>query len=80
MCNYSPLFLTVLNLLITKARQFIYIEKFTSKNWKFSDKKLWYFFHISVQNMDCGYSSEPPRRGGSNGYPQSMVLSKNKKK
>ena len=29
-------------------------------------------FHISAQNMDCGYSLEPPRRGGSNGYPQSM--------
>ena len=22
-------------------------------------------FHISVQNIDCGYSLEPPRRGGS---------------
>ena len=29
-------------------------------------------FHISAQNIDCGYSLEPPRRGGSNGYPQSM--------
>ena len=28
--------------------------------------------HISAQNMDCGYSLEPPRRGGSNEYPQSM--------
>ena len=27
---------------------------------------------ISVQNMDCEYSLEPPRRGGSNEYPQSM--------
>ena len=23
-------------------------------------------FHISAQNIDCGYSLEPPRRGGSN--------------
>ena len=30
------------------------------------------FFHISTQNIDCGYSLEPPRRGGSNKYPQSM--------
>ena len=30
-------------------------------------------FHISVQNIDCGYSLEPPRRGGSNEYPQSMI-------
>ena len=37
------------------------------------------FFHISVQNIDCGYSVEPPRRGGSNEYPQSMFLSRNKK-
>ena len=36
-------------------------------------------FHIFVQNIDCGYSLEPPRRGGSNGYPQSMFLSRNKK-
>ena len=36
-------------------------------------------FHISAQNIDCGYSLEPPRRGGSNEYPQSMFLSKNKK-
>ena len=25
-------------------------------------------FLISAQNMDCGYSLEPPRRGGSNEY------------
>ena len=24
------------------------------------------------QNIDCGYMLEPPRRGGSNEYPQSM--------
>ena len=27
---------------------------------------------ISAQKIDCGYSLEPPRRGGSNEYPQSM--------
>ena len=36
-------------------------------------------FHISAQNIDCGYSLEPPRRGGSNEYPQSMFLSRNQK-
>ena len=36
-------------------------------------------FLISVQNIDCRYSLEPPRRGGSNEYPQSMFLSRNKK-
>ena len=25
-----------------------------------------------AQNIDCGYSLEPPRRGSSNEYPQSM--------
>ena len=36
-------------------------------------------FHISAQNIDYGYSLEPPRRGGYNEYPQSMFLSRNKK-
>ena len=31
-------------------------------------------FHIPAQNIDCGYSLEPPRRGGSNEYPQSMFF------
>ena len=64
---------------VTKTRLFKYIQNFTSKIWKFSDKKLWYFFHISAQNIDCWYSLEPPRRGGSNKYRQSMFSSKNKK-
>ena len=47
--------------------------------WKFHHQKIWKFsnknsdiFHISAQNIDCRYSLEPPRRGGSNEYPQSM--------
>ena len=36
-------------------------------------------FHISAQNIDFGYSLEPPRQGGSNEYPQSMFLSRNRK-
>ena len=56
------------------------MEKFTSKNWNFSDKKKNSdIFYISVQNIDCRYSLEPPQRGGSNEYPQSMFLSRNKK-
>ena len=35
---------------------------------------------IFAQNLDCGYTLEPPRRGGSNEYPKSMFWSKNKKK
>ena len=41
--------------------------------------KILIFFHISAQNIDYGYPLEPPRRGGSNEYPQSMFLSRNKK-
>ena len=37
-------------------------------------------FHISAQNIDCIYSSEPTRRGRSNEYLQSMFLSGNQKK
>ena len=29
-------------------------------------------FRIPAQNIDCGFSLEPPRRGASNEYPQSM--------
>ena len=36
-------------------------------------------FHISTQNIDIGHSLEPPLRGGSNEYTQSMFLSSNKK-
>ena len=31
---------------------------------------VYIIFLISVQNIDCGYSLEPPRWGGSNEYPQ----------
>ena len=29
---------------------------------------------VSAKNIDCGYSLEPPHRGGSNEYPQSMFF------
>ena len=31
-----------------------------------------YIFKFLLKNIDCGYSLEPPQRGGSNEYPQSM--------
>ena len=35
---------------------------------------VYLFFLFLLQNIeDCGYSLEPPRRGGSNVYPQSTV-------
>ena len=33
---------------------------------------VYIIFLISAQNIDCGYSLEPPRRGGSNEYTKSM--------
>ena len=48
-----------------------------SKNENFQIKNS-DIFHISAQNIDCGYSLELPRRGGSNEYPQSMFYSRNK--
>ena len=56
-----------------------YIEIFkVIKNENFQ----WKFFNIFLnfaQNIDCGYTLEPPRRRGSNEYPQSMFWSKNMK-
>ena len=49
------------------------------KNEKFQMKKC-DLFVIFARDRDCGYSLEPPHRGGSNGYPQSMIYSRNKKK
>ena len=63
---------------ITKTRLYKYIENFTTKNSKFSNKKS-DIFHISAQNIDCGYSLEQPRRGGSDEYQQAMFLSRDKK-
>ena len=67
------------------VRKSKHLEK---KKRKFSDK-ITDIFHSFAQNIDCGYSLEPPRRlwyslepprwGGSNEYPQSMFLSRNKK-
>ena len=41
--------------------------------------KMFDIFLIFAQNIDCGYTLEPPQRGGSNEYPKSMFWSKNKK-
>ena len=61
---------------ITKTRLFKYIKNFTTQNENFQMKNSG-CFHISSQNINCGYLLEPPRRGGSNEYPQSMLLSRN---
>ena len=58
---------------ITKTCLFKYIENFTTRNENFQIRKNSNIFHISAQYIDCGYW------GGSNEYPQCMLLSKNKK-
>ena len=55
----------------------IYIKISPSKTENFQIKIL-IFFHVSAQNIDCGYPLEPPRRGGSNEYSQS-IFSRSKK-
>ena len=65
-------------IVITKTRLFKYIENFKAKNENFQIKNA-DIFHISAQNIDCRYSLEPPRRGGSNEYLQSEFFSKRKK-
>ena len=44
-----------------------YIENLPPKNENFQIKHS-DIFHISAQNIDCGYSLESPRRGSSNKY------------
>ena len=55
------------------------ILKISPPNTKRFQTKILIFFHISALNNDGGYSLEPPQQGGSNEYPQSMFLSRNKK-
>ena len=64
--------------LITKTSLFKYIENYTSKKFFFQIKILIFFF-IFLLKTDCGYSLEPPRRGGSNEYPQSIFLTEIRK-
>ena len=49
-----------------------------SKTEDFQIKTLIFFIFL-LQNIDCEYSLEPPWRGDSNEYLQSMFSSKNKK-
>ena len=49
----------------------IYWKFYHQKNENFQIKNS-DIFQNSDENIDCEYSLEPPRRGGSNEYPQSM--------
>ena len=57
---------------ITKTNLFKYTENFTTKKNENFQIKIMILFLFLLKNTDCGYSLEPPRRGGSNEYPQSM--------
>ena len=67
---------------ITKHAYFLKIlqqkkkKKKKKKNkGKFSEKKS-DIFHIYSQNINCGYSLEPPRRGDSNEHTIYVFLAK----
>ena len=57
----------------------IYRDFLSCKKGKLSGVIFLYFL-IFDQNIDCGYTLETPRQGGSNEYPQSMFWTKNKNK
>ena len=63
---YLSIFVYILDLpvtavhYITKTRLFKYIEISRPKTENFQIKNS-DIFHISAQNIDCGYSLEPPR-------------------
>ena len=76
---YIPIFFSRSQSLYTlRKHAFSNILKFHQKTESFQTKKS-DIFHISAENIDCGYSLEPPCRGGSNEYPLSMFLSRNTK-
>ena len=66
--------------MIGVSEQYLHYENIPIQMyWNFFHPKMKNFqmknsgsFQISAHNIDCGYSLEPPRRGGSNEYPQSL--------
>ena len=67
---------------VNMLMQYMYIEFSVSETVKIKNKSFdifyFYYFNSCAQNIDCGYQLEPPHRGGSNGYPQSMFLSESR--
>ena len=54
LCKVYNLKLSKNACVIMKTSPFNYFENFTTKNRKFTDKNS-DIFHISAQNIDCGY-------------------------
>ena len=71
--------LTARMLIPLRKHAYSNILKILPPKMKIFRSKILIFFHTSAQNIDCGYLLEPPRWGGSNKFPQSMFLSRNKK-
>ena len=67
--------------ILTTLRKHAYsnILKILPRKYENFQMKKSDIFHIPAQNIDCGYSLKPPRRGGSNEYPQSIFLAEIRK-
>ena len=57
------------NIKIKKSNIYIYIAKL-------GFEVVYLIFLFLIQNIHCGYSLEPPRRGGSKEHPQCMFCAK----
>ena len=70
--NLSRLAVQVYSLLsstsLRKQAHAIYIIVFGCKNLNFQWENF-DIFNVLAQNIDCGYTLEPPRRGSANEYP-----------
>ena len=69
--DWSKLFIGVsLKWLAFSLRKHSYSNtlKFSPPKTEYFQIKILIYFHVSAQNIDCGYSLEPPHRGGSNEY------------
>ena len=89
-CGYKVKSTFSLSVIIRWFSAYIYTEQRITKTYlykfdpfephfyrvKLGFTGVYIIFLISAQNIDCGYSLEPPRRGGSNEYPQSMFWAK----
>ena len=62
----------------TKTCLFKYTENFITKKWKFSNKKFWYLSYFCSKHR-LWVLVRTASTSGSNEYPQSLFLSRNKK-
>ena len=76
LCMYLPANQAVI---IRKTCQLTIMELFMAAKTKKLQMKNCYVFVIFARNTDCGYSLEPPHQGGSNGFPQSMLIAEIRK-